>query len=190
MSCLVGSALFKVSQDVCRRQGPLDELVNVLSQPKRSVIAKNFYPAGCLVLVPETGKVGFKDYDAKHSEDWVKVDVTRGSLLARTKTPNRVIVLEPQFSDTNFAGKRSFLVHRDPDPPPGEDRFGREELGGGQGTFRLSTHARTHVYPEKRNLPSARLGRAGDEGTRQGQHGLGSHEVHLRRRCGGGLGPK
>ena len=125
MSCLVGSALFKVSQDVCRRQGPLDELVNVLSQPKRSVIAKNFYPAGCLVLVPETGKVGFKDYDAKHSEDWVKVDVTRGSLLAKTKTPNRVIVLEPQFSDTNFAGKRSFLVHRDPDPPPGEDRFGR-----------------------------------------------------------------
>ena len=129
MNCLVGTAVFKVSQDVCRRQGPLDELVNVLSQPKRSVIAKNFYPAGCLVLVPETGKVGFKDYDAKHSEDWVKVDVTRGSLLARTKTPNRVIVLEPQFSDTNFAGKRSFLVHRDPDPPPGEDRFGRGGAG-------------------------------------------------------------
>ena len=121
----MGSAVFKVSQDVCRRQGPLDELVKVLSQPKRSVIAEKAFPAGCLVLVPETGKVGFKDYDAKSSEDWVKVDVSRGSLLEKTSKPNRVIVLEQQFNDKVFAGKRSFLVHRDPDPPPGEDRFGR-----------------------------------------------------------------
>lgn len=127
MNCQVGSAVFKVSQDVCRRQGSLDELVKVLSQPKRSVIAKKAFPAGCLVLVPETGKVGFEDYDAKNSEDWVKVDVSRGSLLEKTSKPNRVIVLRQQYSDKDFAGKRSFLAHRDPDPHP--ERTG---LAGGR----------------------------------------------------------
>ena len=117
MSCLVGSALFKVSQDVCRRQGPLDELVNVLSQPKRSVIAEKAFPAGCLVLVPETGKVGFEDYDAKNSEDWVKVDVSRGSLLEKTSKPNRVIVLRQQYSDKDFAGKRLFPCPPGSGPP-------------------------------------------------------------------------
>ena len=113
----MGIAGFKVAQDVLRRQGPLEELVKVLSHPKRAVVAKRAFPAGCLVLVPESWKVSFKDYDAKHSEDWVRVHVSRGSLLERTSKPTRVIVLEQQFSDKDFAGKRLFPCPPGSGPP-------------------------------------------------------------------------
>ena len=107
VSCRVGQAVWSVARDVERRQGPLEDLVKVLSSPKRSVQALKAIPKGCLVLVPETSKVVHKDPDkAKGNEDWVRVHMTNGMLQSLNGHADKVICLDSHFNEKDFVGKR------------------------------------------------------------------------------------
>ena len=107
VSCRVGQAVWSVARDVARRQGPLDYLVKVLSSPKRSVQALKNTPKGCLVLVPETAKISYKDPDkATGKEDWVRVHITHGMLQSLNGSRDKVICLDSNFNEKEFVGKR------------------------------------------------------------------------------------
>ena len=107
VSCRVGQALWSVARDVARRQGPLEDLVKVLSSPKRSVQALKDIPKGRLVLVPETSKVVHKDSDkAKGNEDWVRVHMTNGMLQSLNGQADKVVCLDSHFNEKDFVGKR------------------------------------------------------------------------------------
>ena len=107
ISWRVGQAVWSVARDVERRQGKLEDLVKVLSSPKRSVHAEKAIPKGCLVLVPETSKVVLKDPDkATGKEDWVRVHMTHGMLQSLNGNRDKVICLDSCFNEKDFVGKR------------------------------------------------------------------------------------
>ena len=107
ISWRVGQAVWSVARDVERRQGKLEDLVKVLSSPKRSVHAEKAIPKGCLVLVPETSKVVLKDPDkATGKEDWVRVHMTHGMLQSLNGHRDKVICLDSCFNEKDFVGKR------------------------------------------------------------------------------------
>ena len=127
-TCRVGNALFCVARYVADRQGPVKDLVKVMSQPKRTVQAIKTIPAGTLILVPETMKISLKEYGAKLNDDWVKVDFSARNPLLTTTKPHRLICLEAQFNEKEYVGKRFFSNRLSPPTLP--RRAGRGGKGG------------------------------------------------------------